>query len=386
MPLPSQSPRSSSHKSSVFRAKPHNGSKRSAFLLAPVIMLAVWVLMPASGEPGASEVSAQEPAATQPASAPVSEAALVSESVPPSQAAPSAGWLDAVQLPDQTGASRQKAASREAPSLGSEPAPAVSTALPGAVGRGMHQLEAGEVLAGRTTLSQALLQGGLSSAAAATVRAELAPLGERWILGPELLPNDPFTSVYRIAQGDLLSRLPGRLGLDLDWRLLQRINAIKDPARIRLGQKIKLIHGAFHAVVHKSEYRMDLFLGDPAGDAGQIYVRSFQVGHGEKNCTPVGSYRVRKGSKLINPAWTNPRTKKRVAADDPENPIGEHWIGLEGVSEAVRDVQALGIHGTTDLDSIGKMRSMGCVRMFAEDVALVYEVLVRPASSIEIRP
>lgn len=384
MSLPSQSTRTSARRSSVFRSRRQGGSSRLAFLVALVIMLGLWILMrpESQGQSLAAEPESEQPPA-QPSPAPSSAPGRVPSGEP--EAAVQGDWLQGVQLPGDPRAesappqvARPVAPDGEASVLDGSPSRGTER-----VRLGFDQLAAGQFLQGRRTLSQALLEGGLGSAEAQRLRAELTALGTRYLLGPESLPGDPFCSTYEISSGDLLSRLPARQDLDVDWRFLQRINGIQDPARIRLGQKLKLVHGAFHALVHKSEYRLDLFLGEPGE---RILVASFPVGHGEENSTPEGLYQVRKDSKLINPAWTNPRTQERVSADDPENPIGEHWIGLEGVSDAVRAVQSLGIHGTTELDSIGEMRSMGCVRMRAEDVALMYEVLVRPASSIEIRP
>ncbi|NBQ16587.1 MAG: hypothetical protein EBU31_18715 [Proteobacteria bacterium] len=51
-----------------------------------------------------------------------------------------------------------------------------------------------------------------------------------------------------------------------------------------------------------------------------------------------------------------------------------------------KNFEGYGIHGTIDDDSIGQQRSMGCVRMHAKDVELVYELLTEPNSTITIAP
>jgi len=51
-----------------------------------------------------------------------------------------------------------------------------------------------------------------------------------------------------------------------------------------------------------------------------------------------------------------------------------------------KNFEGYGIHGTTDLDSIGQQRSMGCVRMQPMDVEMVYELLTEPNSTITIAP
>jgi lipoprotein-anchoring transpeptidase ErfK/SrfK len=116
-----------------------------------------------------------------------------------------------------------------------------------------------------------------------------------------------------------------------------------------------------------------------------MYIRSFAVGVGENDSTPVGRFVVRPASKLINPVWRNPRTSEFFAADDPENPIGERWVGLEGTGE-IAHVEGYGIHGTIEPESIGQDASMGCVRLGDDDVAVVYECLEESVSEVHIRP
>ena len=55
-----------------------------------------------------------------------------------------------------------------------------------------------------------------------------------------------------------------------------------------------------------------------------------------------------------------------------------------GISDNIRGLEGYGIHGTIDPDSIGQMKSMGCVRLRHDDVALVYELLTDQASRVTI--
>lgn len=203
-----------------------------------------------------------------------------------------------------------------------------------------------------------------------------------------------------IQPGDSLVTLTRKQGLPVDWRFIQRINGIQRPEALWVGQKIKIARQPFHAVVHKNDYRLDLYAGDPVSSGGSLgrkvgpdgqdeswtFIRSFKVGLGEANGTPEGSFVVRPKSKLVNPAWVNPRTGEKFAADDPKNPIGERWIGLDGIDDATRKFQGYGIHGTVDPASIGQQRSMGCVRLGSEDVELLYEVLLDRVSTVKILP
>src|SRR5262249_41497922 len=154
-----------------------------------------------------------------------------------------------------------------------------------------------------------------------------------------------------------------------------------EPSKLKVGQKLKLVRGPFHAIVYKGDYRMDIFAGSPDEPDSWMFIRSIRVGLGENNGTPLGEYRVR--NKLANPDWRNPRTGEYFTANDPKNPIGEFWVGLEGVGQSVSNT-GYGIHGTIDPNSIGQQKSMGCVRCADADIALVFEMLTEQISVVKI--
>ncbi len=247
---------------------------------------------------------------------------------------------------------------------------------------GLALLDNNQLSAAQRSLSATLRGGGLTPSEEAQARGVLADLADDLVFSRNIVSNDPFSMDYTVRGGDTLSGIVSRMGLQVDWRFIQRINGIQKPSAIRVGQNLKLVTGPFHAVVNKDTYRADIFLGD---GNDQVLVRSFKVGLGEYNSTPTGLFKVRKNSKLINPPWTNPRTREFFGANNPDNPIGERWIGLEGIEERTRDLSGLGMHGTIDPDSIGKDASMGCVRMHGGDVEQAYEMLVEGVSTVEIR-
>jgi lipoprotein-anchoring transpeptidase ErfK/SrfK len=256
---------------------------------------------------------------------------------------------------------------------------------------------AGNLLEARTLLNRALLDDRIPGNERGAIRAQLGSINDMLIFSPTVNAGDPLCGTYTIASGDSLVKIRDKQSLPIDWRLLQRINRI-NPSALKIGQKIKTVRMPFHAVVRKSEYRMDLYIGEPlatgaattaaTGPDGQdpswTFVRSFNVGLGEGDGTPVGVFTVRPKSKLINPHWVNPRTGEKFGAEDPRNPIGEHWIGLEGLDASSSKFTGYGIHGTIDDASIGQQKSMGCVRMHAPDIALVYELLTDRLSVVRI--
>ncbi len=237
----------------------------------------------------------------------------------------------------------------------------------------------------RALLSRVLRDPGLTASEANQLRDELTLLNEQLLFGRVVDRADPITEEYTVVSGDSLSRIATRRELATHWKLIQRVNGLSDPTRIRLDQKLKLVRGPFHAVVDKSDFRMDVWHGPPGDPNRWVYIRSFDVGLGEGGGTPTGRFTV-SANKLENPGWVNPRdSRERYAPDDPRNPIGEFWLGLDGVGES-EGIVGYGIHGTIDPGSVGRNMSMGCVRLRDEDIALVFELLAERVSVVEIVP
>ena len=237
----------------------------------------------------------------------------------------------------------------------------------------------------RALLSRTLINADLSEAERQTLRDELTRINQRLVFSPTADPNDPMTEEYKVQSGDSLSRIAARRELATHWKLIARVNQIADPSKIRLGQTLKLVRGPFHAIVDKSDHRIDLYHGSPNDPTTWLFIRSFDVGLGTADGTPVGEFVV-SANKLENPGWVNPRNaREQYAPNDPDNPIGEYWIGLTGVGEYT-DLTSYGLHGTIDPNSIGSDESMGCVRLADGDIDIVYELLAEHISRVQIVP
>lgn len=248
---------------------------------------------------------------------------------------------------------------------------------------GMALIERGQPVQARALLSGLLFdqRQPLSARDAQSARDVLTSVNQSLVFSDRVSPGDPLVEAYTVQSGDILVRIGPRYRIT--HRLIEQINNV-DARRLRVGQKLKVIKGPFHAAVHKSAFRMDVYL--KGSDGQRVYVRSFRVGLGENDSTPAGLWRVRAGSKLVNPGWTHPRTSQYFEPNDPKNPIGEHWIGLEGMDEATRGRAGYGLHGTIEPQSIGRMMSLGCVRLAAEDIAAVFDLLVEEHSTVEVLP
>lgn len=244
----------------------------------------------------------------------------------------------------------------------------------------------GDMVAARAAFSKALLDPSTTSQQASTLREKLGRINDDLLFSSKITPGDAMVEQYTVASGDRLSTIPKKLDLATDWRLIQRVNKIKDANSLRIGQKLKIVRGPFHAVVHKNDYRLDLFAGSPDEPDQWTFVKSFKVGLGTDDGTPIGNFVVKANSKLVNPTWVNPRNPaEKYAADDPKNPIGEYWMGLDGVGDSAQ-YKGFGIHGTIDPASIGQQKSMGCVRLGDEDVKMMYEMLTERISIVQIKP
>lgn len=84
--------------------------------------------------------------------------------------------------------------------------------------------------------------------------------------------------------------------------------------------------------------------------------------------TPAGLYHVQ--TKEVNPSWHVPTSAwagdlaGRVIPPGPDNPIKARWLGI---------FNGAGIHGTTDIGSLGTAASHGCIRMAIPDVEQLYD-------------
>ncbi len=230
----------------------------------------------------------------------------------------------------------------------------------------------GDRLTARAQLSKALLIG-LPPDNETQACAQLAQMAEDMIFGPQRDHRDPLVASHVVQSGDTLGKI-AKIYHVTD-NLLAAINGIADKNRIRASQNLKVIRGPFHVKIFKSRHVMQVFLQE-------TFVRQYTVGLGLENGTPTGEWSVT--DKLVNPPYYSPRGEGIIAADDPDNPLGERWIGLRGLSGEAVGQQRYGIHGTHDPSTIGKNESLGCVRMYNEDVEALYDMLVSQHSRVTI--
>jgi lipoprotein-anchoring transpeptidase ErfK/SrfK len=314
--------------------------------------------------------------ASPPAALPATDTASVTDAGPATQPAPEISPSASPPMIDPPPHIAQPAGFQ--PDATTEP----SVSLSSVISTAQSDIDNGRLLSARTQLNDALQSGEISEAEATTVKTMLSQINQTIIFGRQRFADDPYGGTYVVQPGDSLARIA--LAHDCTWEMIGRINGI-DAKHLRSGATIKLIEGPFFAVVDKHKFTMDLYLGGLPGEKSCMYVTTYMVGLGKDNSTPVGTWMVEPHRKLKHPTYYSPRGEGVIAADDPKNPLGGYWIGLTGTEGQAVGKMSYGIHGTIDPDSIGKQSSMGCIRLHADDIAMVYDMLVEGKSMVVLK-
>jgi lipoprotein-anchoring transpeptidase ErfK/SrfK len=242
----------------------------------------------------------------------------------------------------------------------------------------------GDTLGARRILNQAIISGQLPHDQEIAAKKLQAELNQTLVFSYRRASGDEWMESYVVKPGDALKVLGPRHSLTPEF--IQRINRINDAKKMRYGMTLKLLKGPFYAVVTKSAFTLDLYLGGPGGE-GSLYVMTLPVGLGQDDSTPTGKWEVVQGKKLMHPVYYDPRNQGVMfEGSDPNNPLGGYWIGLNGLDGQAVGKLSYGIHGTIEPDSVGKMSSLGCIRLRTEDVQQVYDMLVEGKSIVVVKP
>jgi lipoprotein-anchoring transpeptidase ErfK/SrfK len=144
----------------------------------------------------------------------------------------------------------------------------------------------------------------------------------------------------------------------------------KPAVNVKPANTFKAKADEVHLMLKLGERRVYVYRGDKL-------LNKYPVAVGKKKWeTPQGDWKVE--LMLKNPGWTNFKTGEQLAPG-PENPLGQRWIGFwnDGKDE-------IGFHGTTNLSSIGKAASHGCVRMSNKNVKELFKV-VKIGTVVQVR-
>jgi L,D-transpeptidase ErfK/SrfK len=177
---------------------------------------------------------------------------------------------------------------------------------------------------------------------------------------------------HTITAGDSLVELARRY--DVGYNEITAANPGVDPFIPEVGTRVT-IPGQWllpdnaepgEIVINLAEMRLYLLPLRPG-----YPVTTFPVGIGDDGVeTPTGTFRV--VEKIVRPVWhvppsirrQRPRMPKSVPPG-PDNPLGSHALRLSNGS--------ILIHGTNRPFGVGRQVSHGCIRLYPEDIAALFE-------------
>lgn len=169
--------------------------------------------------------------------------------------------------------------------------------------------------------------------------------------------------IYEIKRGDSLERIAKQRGTTTE--LLEKMNNIQDPRRIRPGQHIAFPTGKFEVFISRITLTLTVTYD------GEFF-KKYRVAIGiPEKPTPTGTFVITE-DKQKEPVWW--KENKPIPYGHPDNLLGTRWMAFKATS-GTPDVQGYGIHGTWDDASIGKRVTSGCVRLTNRDVEELYMLL-----------
>lgn len=168
---------------------------------------------------------------------------------------------------------------------------------------------------------------------------------------------------YVVKSGDTLESIAQ--GYNVPWKLLAKINGIRDPERLQPGLQLKVVRGPFEVLVSLERFELTLVLGGR-------YAGRFPIGIGRDAPGRLeGSYTVQR--KLTPSATASPA--------DPRGPQGRLSIELG---------ENLVLHGTDDLRNLRRADGPGVICLGPRDIEDLCDILTAKseaavASTVAIR-
>jgi lipoprotein-anchoring transpeptidase ErfK/SrfK len=173
------------------------------------------------------------------------------------------------------------------------------------------------------------------------------------------LPAVPSQKGLTVNYKRLLTKVEGALNQTGHGRLVRLNVKVTNPkvTSAELGRKYPVV-----VTVDRPAFRLRLF-------KRLKLTKTYTIAVGQAGLeTPAGLYHVQ--DKQVNPSWHVPDSAwagelaGRVIPPGPDNPIKARWLGI---------YNGAGIHGTTDIGSLGTAASHGCIRMAIPDVEQLFD-------------
>jgi len=185
---------------------------------------------------------------------------------------------------------------------------------------------------------------------------------------------------YNIKQGESLIEIARKF--DLGYNEITEANPVHDAFVPGDGATVIIptlwilpdVEDRALILINLSEFRLYYFFGSTESR----FVETLPVGIGsEGHFTPLGEFKVIE--KITNPAWHVPESIRLekpelplVVPPGPDNPLGTHALRLSD--------QSILIHGTNRPFAIGRMASHGCIRLYPEDIPILFTLATKGLS------
>ncbi|WP_217638942.1 L,D-transpeptidase family protein [Syntrophus gentianae] len=193
-----------------------------------------------------------------------------------------------------------------------------------------------------------------------------------------LAPSDTVEGAiktYTVQKGESLIEIARKF--ELGYNEITEANPGLDPFVPEEGATVTIptmwilpdVETSERILINLSEFRLYYFFES----GGSPFVETFPIGIGsEGHYTPVGEFKVTE--KIANPAWHVPESIRLekpelppVVPPGPDNPLGTHALRLSD--------QSILIHGTNRPFAVGRMASHGCIRLYPEDIPILFTLV-----------
>lgn len=262
---------------------------------------------------------------------------------------------------------------RTGPTAGPRPASRKQIARSAPAYAGPRQLSLFDLMFGRrqrptgdaSPASNGEIAAARAIAAEAVANLPPAPVKPIEAYERKILINIDRLTLSLYVEGEKLREFPIASGRD-DLRILAGMGSRKsrkqthETYRVRRGDSLYSIgrkhhlHWATIAAYNNLDHRTHIQVGQRI----RIPTKAVRI-------TPIGHFRVMNKAKLN--AANGRKYSIPGQSKAPYDLFGTRWIGL--------NLSGYGIHGTWDLESIGRHRSGGCVRMNNADIEALYEIM-----------
>ncbi len=176
-------------------------------------------------------------------------------------------------------------------------------------------------------------------------------------------PEPHYVAPHVMQFGDRLETIAAQYQVTPQY--LARLNRV-DPTQLRAGQTLKVLQGAFSAVVDLSDMELTVH-------SNGYFLVNMRVGLGDNMQLPPGRYQI--SEKSIAPISPAVDTMGGTAG----NVTVKRWLAL---SNETGSLNQQGIHGTDDPSLIGKTGSPGCIRLSNRDIDALFDLLVDGAEVV----